>query len=188
MNRVKLSKTVSYILRHNPRDFGLELAADGSVSLQELTEALRDKFQGLDEDDLIDLVRDDPRGRFSILAGGKRIKANYGHSIEGIDPDYRAVEPPEYLFHGSRPDVRDKIMEEGLKPMSRNYVHLSQTVQEAKRVARRRTDNPLIFRVKAREAHQEGVKFYRAGTEASGQAEAEIYLTDRVGPEYLQIE
>ena len=57
MNRVKLSKTVSYILRHNPRDFGLELAADGSVSLQELTEALRDKFQGLDEDDLIDLVR-----------------------------------------------------------------------------------------------------------------------------------
>ncbi len=187
MRRVNLSKTVSYILRHHPEDFGIKLAADGSVELEELTEALKNKYSDLTEEDLIELVENDPKGRFSLIEGGSRIKANYGHSIDGIDPDYEAVKPPELLYHGSRPGVKDKIMREGLKPMNRNYVHLSQIHEEAVKVAKRRTDDPVIFKVKALEAFSDGVKFYRAGTEESVQVEVEIYLTDEVKPEYLEL-
>jgi putative RNA 2'-phosphotransferase len=41
MNKTKVSKTVSYILRHHPEDFDLKLAADASVEINELLEALR---------------------------------------------------------------------------------------------------------------------------------------------------
>lgn len=185
MNRIKLSKTVSYILRHHPEDFGLKMAADGSVELEALVRALRSKFPKITEDDLIDLAVDDCKGRFDLLANNTRIKANYGHSIENINPNYEAVRPPEELFHGSRPEVREDIWEEGLKPMNRNYVHLSQTEAEAVKVAKRRTDNPIIFRVQALEAYENGIKFYKAGTRNSGQAEVEIYLADKISPEYL---
>ncbi len=185
MNKENLSRTVSYILRHNPEDFGLQLAADGSVELEPLIKSLHRKFPRLRREDIIELVEEDPKGRFSLLAGETRIKANYGHSIEEIDPDYEAVKPPQFLFHGSRPEVEDEILQQGLKPMNRNYVHLTETLEEARTVAERRTDNPVIFKIKAQKARDEGVNFYRAGTAESGRAEVEIYLTDRVDPEYL---
>ncbi len=185
MNRIKLSKTVSYILRHHPEDFGLKLEADGSVELEALVKSLRRKFPELTENDVIELVENDSKGRFSLLADNNRIKANYGHSLENINPDYDAVKPPEYLFHGSRPEVKEDILAEGLQPMSRRYVHLSQTVDEALKVARRRTNNPVVFKVQAIKAYEDGLKFYKAGTQNRGQAGVEIYLTKEVNPEYL---
>ncbi|MFN2340862.1 MAG: RNA 2'-phosphotransferase [Halanaerobium sp.] len=177
MNKTKLSKTISYILRHHPEDFNLKLAADASVETDELLKVLRNKFKNTTKDDLIQLVKNDPKGRFSFLDDRKRIRASYGHSIEGVNPNYLAVEPPEILYHGTRPEVKDKILASGLKPMGRNYVHLSLGVKEAEKVARRRTNQPLIFKVKALKAHQEGQKFYKTA--------ADIYLTDKVSADYL---
>jgi len=177
MNKTKLSKTVSYILRHHPEDFDLKLAADASVATNELLQALRRKFKDITKNDLIQLVEADPKGRFSFLDNQQRIRASYGHSIEGVNPDYQAVEPPEILYHGTRPEVKDKILAVGLKPMSRNYVHLSVGVKEAKKVARRRTRQPLVFKVKALKAYQEGQNFYKTAED--------IYLTDKLSAEYL---
>lgn len=39
MNKTKLSKTVSYILRHHPEDFDLKLAADASVKKDKILAA-----------------------------------------------------------------------------------------------------------------------------------------------------
>jgi len=47
-------------------------------------------------------------------------------------------------------------MAAGLKPMGRNYVHLSVGVEEAKKVALRRTKQLLILKVKAFQANQRG--------------------------------
>ena len=125
MNKTKLSKTVSYILRHHPEDFDLKINPDASVETDQLLQALKGKFKDLTKADLIQLVKNDPKGRFSFLDNRKRIRANYGHSIEGVSPDYQAVKPPEILYHGTTPEVKDKILTVGLKPMGRNYVHLS---------------------------------------------------------------
>ena len=179
MNKIKLSKTVSYILRHHPEDFDLKLAADASVKTDELLAALQRKFKGITEDDLIQLVKNDSKGRFSFLEDRKRIRANYGHSIEGVNPDYQAVKPPEILYHGTTPKVQDKIMTAGLKPMGRNYVHLSVGIKEAEKVALRRSNQPVIFKVKALKAHQDGQNFYKTAED--------IYLTARLSADYLSL-
>jgi putative RNA 2'-phosphotransferase len=179
MNKTKLSKTVSYILRHHPEDFDLKLAADASVETDELLGALRRKFNYISKNDLVQLVQNDPKGRFSFLDNQERIRASYGHSIEEVNPDYQAVKPPEILYHGTRPKVKDKILSSGLKPMGRNYVHLSVGIKEAEKVARRRTSEPVIFKVKALKAHQEGQNFYKTA--------ADIYLTDEIPTKYLSV-
>ena len=180
MNRTRLSKTISYILRHHPGDFDLKLAADASVKTDELLQALKGKFKNITKDDLIQLVKNDSKGRFSFLENKKRIRANYGHSIEGVNPDYQAVKPPEILYHGTTPKVQDKIMTVGLKPMGRNYVHLSVGIREAKKVAYRRTDQPVIFEVEALKAYQDGQNFYKTAED--------IYLTDEISAEYLSLQ
>jgi putative RNA 2'-phosphotransferase len=179
MNKTKLSKTVSYILRHHPEDFGLILEADASVETAELLQALKDKFKNITKNDLIQLVKNDPKGRFSFLEDRKRIRANYGHSIEGVNPDYQAVKPPEILYHGTRPEVKEKILTAGLKPMGRNYVHLSVGIKEAEKVALRRTKQPVIFKIEALKAFREGQNFYKTAED--------IFLTDQLSTDYLSL-
>lgn len=45
MDKIKLSKTLSYILRHHPESFDLKLAADASVETDELLNSLKNKFK-----------------------------------------------------------------------------------------------------------------------------------------------
>jgi len=179
VNKTKLSKTISYILRHNPESFNLKLAADASVNTEELIKALKNKFGDVTKADLIKLVKNDPKGRFSFLDNKKRIRANYGHSIEGVSPDYEAHKPPEFLYHGTTPKVKDKIKVAGLKPMGRNFVHLSVGIKEAEKVAQRRTNQPIIFKIKALKAFKEGQTFYKTAED--------IYLTNKVSSKYLSL-
>lgn len=123
------------------------------------------------------MVEADPKGRFSFLDEQKRIRANYGHSIEGVNPEYEAVKPPEFLYHGTTPEAKNKILAEGIKPMGRNYVHLSVNIKEAKKVAQRRTNNELIFKIRALKAYQAGQEFYKTAEN--------IYLTDQIAAKYL---
>ena len=102
MDKTKLSKTVSYILHHHPESFDLKLAADASAATDELLAALKNKFKDITKADLIELVENDPKGRFSFLENQKRIRASYGHSLEGVNPDYQAVKSPEILSNSSR--------------------------------------------------------------------------------------
>lgn len=179
MNKTKLSKTVSYILRHHPEDFGLKLEADASVKTAELLQALKDKFKNITKNDLIQLVKKDSKGRFNFLNDKNRIRANYGHSIDGVNPNYQLVKPPELLYHGTTPQAKDKILNCGLKPMGRNYVHLSFGVKEAEKVALRRTKQPVIIKIEALRAFREGQNFYKTAKD--------IFLTDQISTDYLSI-
>lgn len=179
MDKTKLSKTVSYILRHHPESFDLKLAADASVKIERLLTSLKRKFKDITKADLIELVENDPKGRFSFLDNQGRIRANYGHSIQGVNPDYQAVKPLLILYHGTTPAVKDKILTAGIKPMGRNYVHLSVGVKEAEKVARRRTKEPVIFKIEALKAFREGHNFYKTAED--------IYLTDQLSAEYLSL-
>jgi putative RNA 2'-phosphotransferase len=69
------------------------------------------------------------------------------------------------------------IRKEGLRPMGRQYVHLSSDEETAVSVGKRKTNTPVILRVRAGRASQDGVAFY-IGNE-------KVWLADRVPPEYL---
>ena len=179
MNKIKLSKTISYILRHSPEDFNLQLSKDGSIKINELVDALNNKFNNITVEDIIDIVHKDDKGRFSLIENNNRIRANYGHSIKGIELNYKSVAPPDKLYHGTARKCEEAILNEGLKPMSRQYTHLSETVEEAVKVGGRHDKNPIIFIVEAKKAYLNGYEYYKTGRG--------IYLTEHVPPEFLKV-
>ena len=154
---MRLSKFMSYILRHDPRKFGLEPDSYGFVAVQDLLTVLADRYGELDISDLKGAVQDCPKRRFEIR--GEKIRARYGHSID-VMLDAQPCQPPEFLFHGTSPAMKGSILEEGIKPMKRKYVHLSKTTEEASQLGNRKSKNPVVFTVKAREAHEQGIRFY----------------------------
>ncbi|MBS1252425.1 MAG: RNA 2'-phosphotransferase [Anaerolineales bacterium] len=54
----------------------------------------------------------------------------------------------------------ESILDEGLKSMGRQYVHLSSTAGEARKVGERRGPKPAILRIRAREAWEAGLTFH----------------------------
>lgn len=172
--RTRISKYMSYLLRHDPE--GLEMDEEGFVSLGALLAKLREKYPQASLRLILDVVEGGDRRRFEIR--GNKIRALYGHSIPvkiELEED-RAV---NILYHGTARKFLPRILREGLKPMRRNWVHLSPTIEIARRVALRKTSRPVIIRVDARRARLDGLKFYKA-TE-------EVYLSGELPPKYLEV-
>ncbi len=70
------------------------------------------------------------------------------------------AEPPEILYHGTARRFLPAIKEKGLLPMSRQYVHLSVDTDIATQVGKRRDSEPVILKIDAKKAYEDGVKFY----------------------------
>jgi putative RNA 2'-phosphotransferase len=170
-----LSRFLSYVLRHAPREFGLVLDQDGYVSLDTLVAAIRTrpKWRRLNKEDILDLVATSRRKRFEVK--DQRIRALYGHTAMRIT-SYSQVTPPTYLFHGTARRNSRSIERLGLVPRSRAFVHLSQSIDDALIVERRRDRYPVVYKVLALCAHHEGIRFFRAG---------DVYLCPFVPPRYL---
>ncbi|MBQ1492412.1 MAG: RNA 2'-phosphotransferase, partial [Blautia sp.] len=86
--------------------------------------------------------------------------------------------PPAVLYHGTSEASLSTILEEGLLPMGRLYVHLSKDVDTARKVGSRH-GKPVIFIVKAGQMQREGYGFYLS--------ENEVWLTKTVPTRYLEI-
>jgi len=173
----RLSRFLSYILRHEPRKFSLSPNGDGYVPIDGLLDQIRkeDRWRWVTKGHIIEVVERSEKKRFEIV--GNKIRALYGHTFES-EIHYEVVTPPEYLFHGTARRNIEKIEQEGLLPMKRQYVHLSVTPEDAYKVGIRRDKNPLILKVSALNAHNQGIKFYKAGA---------LFLAKRVPRKYLTI-
>ncbi|MFQ6101142.1 MAG: RNA 2'-phosphotransferase [Anaerolineae bacterium] len=177
---IKLSKFLALILRHQPERFALELDEEGWASLPEVTEILRGlpNFRWATRADVMAVVEGgtgDGRRRFQVE--GQHIRARYGHSL--AQPIvYEPCVPPPILYHGTSPDSLDSVRQQGLKPMERQYVHLSPDVETAIRVGARHDNRPVVLTVRAADAHAAGVTFY--------QADEAVYLAKRIPVEFLE--
>lgn len=179
-----LSKTLSYILRHHPEDFNLKMEIDGTVMIDKLVKALREdkRFEDIKINDIEELVKKDPKSRFSLIKKNEAIKlirANYGHSIAWVNIDYNSVIPPKHLYHGTNEKNSKKILEDGIKKMNRNYVHLSKTKKQAVKVGKRRTSQPVILKVNAQQMYEDGHKFFKT--------DSDILLTKYVDKNYIDL-
>ena len=88
---------------------------------------------------------------------------------------------PDTLYHGTAPRNVESIRAEGLRPMGRQQVHLSDGVADARAVGARHTDTdgeaPAVFAVDAAGLREAGHDIARRGTAT--------YTTDRVPPRFL---
>lgn len=173
----EVSRAISHALRHEPWLYELELDQEGWVALSDLVAALQTKgpdWSLLAPDDIIRVVEHSDKKRHEVVEG--RIRALYGHSLPGRLKK-QAAAPPEWLFHGTTPEGARQILETGLLPMGRQYVHLSPDVEMALTVGRRKAPIPVLIRVEAERAARDGVLFYLGNDK--------VWLADAVPPRYL---
>jgi putative RNA 2'-phosphotransferase len=170
MHDVRLSKRMSHALRHAPWVYELELDEAGWTPVADLLAAL-----GVSRAQLEDVVRDSPKQRFELV--DDRIRARYGHSVPG-----RIVRepgtPPAELYHGTSESAAASILRDGLRPMRRQYVHLSVTREMAESVGRRKGGRVRVLTVDTPAARAAGVEFLR-GNEI-------VWLAELVPAEYLR--
>ncbi len=112
----------------------------------------------MDQADLAYMIARSDKKRHELRDG--RIRALYGHSTPHRLLE-ESVEPPQALYHGTSPKVVEQIKREGLKPMVRQYAHLSIDKVTAEQVGRRRAKTPAVSRVRANAAYLSGISFYR---------------------------
>jgi len=174
--RKSISKWLSLILRHSPETAGLTLDANGWVAVEELLRQSADKGQRFDRGMLEEVVVTNDKQRFALSDDGLRIRANQGHSVS-VDLQLEPCEPPEVLYHGTVPASLAAIIRDGLKPMSRQHVHLSADRETADRVGSRR-GKPTILVVRSGQMWRDGHRFYRS---ANG-----VWLANAVPPAYLE--
>jgi putative RNA 2'-phosphotransferase len=171
----QLGKFLSFVLRHKPDAIGLVLDAEGWAVIDDLIAKANAAGTRLARDDLLHVVATSDKKRFSISADGLRIRAAQGHSVSvelGLPPKA----PPAVLYHGTATRFVEAIRVEGLKPQSRQQVHLSLDEITAHRVGQRH-GKPVILKIDALRMHAHGFKFYVADNG--------VWLTDHVPPEFL---
>jgi putative RNA 2'-phosphotransferase len=171
------SKFLSLVLRHAPERIGIELDAQGWTSVDELIAKANAAGVVLDRATLQEIVATSDKQRFTLSADGSRIRAAQGHSVE-VDLDLPPSTPPAVLFHGTARTNIDAILAEGLKPGTRQHVHLSPNEETACRVGMRH-GVPVIFQVDTARMHADGLVFW--------QADNGVWLTDAVAPTYLTL-
>jgi putative RNA 2'-phosphotransferase len=167
---------MSYYLRHAPQAGGLTLDEGGWVGVAELLAALTGHGLPTSRAELDRVVAGNDKQRFAFDATGGRIRASQGHSVP-VDLGLTALPPPAELYHGTVARHLPEIRAHGLRPMSRQHVHLSSTVDTASTVGARR-GTPVILTVDAAALHAAGHDFFRS---ANG-----VWLTATVPPRYLR--
>lgn len=158
---VKVSKFLSYILRHKPEAIGITLDADGWVNIDFLIQQAYQHGEYLTKELILEVVKTSDKKRFTISDDGLKIRAAQGHSTEQVDINYIEQTPPEFLYHGTATRFIESIKQQGLIAGNRHYVHLSADEQTANAVGKRH-GKPIVLKVSSSIMYQQGFKFYLA--------------------------
>ncbi|MEL6538731.1 MAG: RNA 2'-phosphotransferase [Bacteroidota bacterium] len=171
----RISKKLSYLLRHQPEAVGLSLDPQGWAQIDELLSCLeKDQFP-VSREQLGVVVAENPKQRFLLSPDGKAIRASQGHSIP-VELGLVAVKPPEQLYHGTAQGNMESIRQQGLVKGTRNHVHLSVDWPTAKSVGQRH-GKPVVLSVTAGAMHADGYEFFVSDNG--------VWLTEQVPSAYL---
>lgn len=175
MNPTRLSKFLSLVLRHQPETIGLQLDEHGWAEVQQLIENAAAHGKSFSRAELLAVVAGSDKQRFTLSPDASRIRAAQGHSVK-VDLGLKPTVPPPVLYHGTATRFLDSILAQGLKPQSRQQVHLSADVQTAVKVGARH-GAPVVLTVAAERMQVAGFSFF--------QADNGVWLTDQVPAEFL---
>lgn len=177
MNKKRISKFLSLVLRHKPETINIELDSNGWVDLNELITKSQKTLPELTLDVVLDVIKSNDKQRFALSDNGKRIRANQGHSVK-VDLDLKPQTPPDVLYHGTATRFLDSIMKDGLTSQSRNHVHLSKDRDTAVKVGSRH-GKVIVLLVDSKKMAADGIEFILSNNK--------VWLTDLVPVKYLTI-
>ena len=154
--RVALSKKMTFLLRHKEGFTDKE----GWASIDSLVNELKRWFPWVTKEHVLYVVSKDEKGRYEL--SGNKIRARYGHTVKWVRPTLEEVKE-ETLYHGTSCEAAKKIMKEGIKPMKRNFVHLTTSIEEAIENAKRKGKCIKILVVDGKCLEEKGIKLFKAG-------------------------
>lgn len=172
---VKLGRFLSLVLRHDPAAAGISLDEHGWADVKELLAGVNRTGRKIDMDTLERIVRENSKQRYSFNEDHSKIRANQGHSVS-VDVELKETQPPQYLYHGTASRFLPSIQREGIRKMSRQYVHLSGDFETAMAVGKRH-GSPVVITIDAAAMGRDGVTFYRS--------ENGVWLCEHVEPKYF---
>jgi putative RNA 2'-phosphotransferase len=178
MEDESISKLFSLVLRHQPEALNLDMDNHGWVSVDQLITNLKTmKNIEIDLNKIIQIVETNNKKRFILDETQTHIRANQGHSIN-VDVELQKQNPPDTLFHGTATRFIESIMEKGLLPMNRQYVHLSKNVEIATDVGKRH-GKPIVLIIDSKEMAKNGFDFFLS--------ENGVWLVSSVPSKYISL-
>lgn len=176
----ELSKFLSFALRHNPDEAGIEVDENGWCDKENIVEAMVRNNKGNSFEDIKRLIAasqedEDQKVRFEIKKN--KVRATYGHSLDYVNIETNnETDIPDVLYHGTPKRNVYSILNNGLKPMNRNSVHLTDSLDVAEKVGKRHSESIEILVIKTEEIQNNIDK----RTE-------NIYTAKKVSPKYISL-
>lgn len=193
IDKIKLSQTMSWILRHGISTLGLKMDDMGRIPLSKLLEQKQIKQFGIsiDEQIIMDIVETSDKKRFRLdkVNGIWMIGANQGHSttigdkIDNTKLMEKITTPIELCVHGTYTKFINSIKQTGLNRMSRTHIHFATGFPSNSNVisGARNSANVFII-IDMEKALDDGIEFFRS---SNG-----VILTEGVGgiiePKYFK--
>ncbi|CAL1519400.1 RNA 2'-phosphotransferase [Chitinophaga sp. MM2321] len=172
----RISKFLSFVLRHQPGIIGITLDKHGWTDVETLIEKSNENGVHFDRIILNHIVETNAKKRFSFNESNEKIRASQGHSVE-IELAYIAQKPPAILYHGTGQKSVTSIKLTGLEKRERHHVHLSIDIETAIAVGGRH-GKPFVFEVLAEQMYVDKYEFFLS--------ENGVWLTDNVPIIYLR--
>ncbi|KAG2089670.1 KptA family-domain-containing protein [Suillus cothurnatus] len=136
--RVRVSKSLSWLLRHGAKNAGLDMRDDGYAKVSDVLS--NPMFRDINFSQLQEIVSKDQKQRFHLLTEPRSsdspsdiwwIRANQGHSLKTVTLDMQpitsALDIP-MAVHGTTLSAWESIATHGLSKMKRNHIHLAQGI------------------------------------------------------------
>ncbi|KAF9154260.1 tRNA 2'-phosphotransferase 1 [Linnemannia schmuckeri] len=166
---VRLSKALSWLLRHNAVSQGIAIRPDGYVKITAVLG--HPKFKDFTLDDIIKVVDTNEKKRFEILenAEGQKeyIRAVQGHSIAAVAElgfeEITDIAQIPTAVHGTMFSKWRFIGDQGLSKMNRNHIHMAHGLPgEGGVISGMRQRCDLYIHIDTAKALRDGIKFYRS--------------------------
>ena len=151
-------KKLAWLLRHDKA--GLKqgkIDKNGWRKIEELISGY-----GFSKEEIDMILKENDKQRFEYNQDQTCIRARQGHSIK-VDVELPETMPPEILYHGTTREALEWIYMDGIKPMSRLYVHLSENEETAEKVGQRhKRKEMVILKIRALDMWNNGIKFWKS--------------------------
>ncbi|KAJ2785379.1 tRNA 2'-phosphotransferase 1 [Coemansia javaensis] len=165
---VRLSKFLSYVLRHGATKEGLALRSDGSVALDDLMKHA--KLRATTFEQIRHVVDTNSKKRFALFQEGPDqrwfIRAVQGHSLEVTDlPLIRitADSLPGCIIHGTLKSRLPAIQQTGLSRMGRTHIHFTSGLPaDGSVISGMRSTADVFIYIDRHKAMADGIEFYRS--------------------------
>jgi putative RNA 2'-phosphotransferase len=169
-----LAKTLDYIARRSPGEYGLFWDPEGAMPWKEF-------YWALQEDVSLRFVRQSTIQELMLLGielpfalDGNLLRLRPEFALPAYPP---ASDVPMRLYFGLKPKNMVYAQNSGLKSARRRFVPVCSERELALRIARRDEKAPIPIEILAREASESGLSFFTAGLH--------LYLVESIPAEFI---